>query len=436
MNEEKIVKKQLTKNMIFNIIAFSIILVTLGLLIYTEFKSSLYISADSELRNELNQNKKMMFEPNKRFEDRNESIPREELNDREIDTKRSDNLKDFQEDFSPRIITILRDSSGNIIEEPINEMFEQVEFDINKIEEIYETNINNYSYRGINYKLEDGSYKQALINVDSEITISKKFKKTLIMALIISIIIVLIASLSLSRLTLKPIIETLKKQNQFVQDASHELRTPLTIIKAKQEKLLGNPQTKIIDNVEDINITLQETSRLTKLISELMELAKNDSDKIQLNKTLFNVDKEIEPLIRLYKEVAEAENKKISMNLNFKQDITADLDKFKELLVILLDNSIKYTKENDSIEINTYKKDNKFILEVADTGIGISKDAIDKVFTRFYREEKSRNRSKGGMGLGLSIAYNIVTMHKGTIKFEKDREIGAKVIVKLPVNNK
>ena len=436
MNEEKIVKKQLTKNMIFNLIAFSIILVTLGFLIYTEFKSSLYISADSELRNELNQNKKMMFEPNKRFEDRDESIPREELNDREIDTKRSDNLKDFQEDFSPRIITILRDSSGNIIEEPINEMFEQVEFDINKIEEIYETNINNYSYRGINYKLEDGTYKQALINVDSEITISKKFKKTLIMALIISIIIVLIASFYLSRLTLKPIIETLKKQNQFVQDASHELRTPLTIIKAKQEKLLGNPQTKIIDNVEDINITLQETSRLTKLISELMELAKNDSEKIQLNKTLFNADKEIESLIRLYKEVAEAENKKISMNLNFKQDITADLDKFKELFVILLDNSIKYTKENDSIEINTYKKDNKFILEVADTGIGISKDAIDKVFTRFYREEKSRNRSKGGMGLGLSIAYNIVTMHKGTIKFEKDREIGAKVIVKLPVNNK
>ncbi len=436
MNEEKIVKKQLTKNMIFNIIAFSIILVTLGLLIYTEFKSSLYISADSELRNELNRNKKIMFEPNKRFEDRNESIPREELNDREFDTKKTDNLKDFQEDFSPRIITILRDSSGNIIEEPINEMFEQVEFDINKIEEIYETKINNYSYRGINYKLEDGSYKQALINIDSEITISKKFKKTLIMALIISIIIVLIASFSLSKLTLKPIIETLKKQNQFVQDASHELRTPLTIIKAKQEKLLGNPQTKIIDNVEDINITLQETSRLTKLISELMELAKNDSEKIQLNKTLFNVDKEIEPLIKLYKEVAEAENKNISMNLNFKQDITADLDKFKELLVILLDNSIKYTKENDSIEINTYKKDNKFILEVADTGIGISKDAIDKVFTRFYREEKSRNRSKGGMGLGLSIAYNIVTMHKGTIKFEKDREIGAKVIVKLPVNNK
>lgn len=253
------------------------------------------------------------------------------------------------------------------------------------------------------------------------------------MALVISIAIILVASFGLSRLTLKPIVETLKKQNQFVQDASHELRTPLTIIKAKQEKLLENPQTKIIDNVEDISITLQETSRLTKLISELMELAKNDSEKMQLNRSNFDVDKEIESMIKLYSDVAETQNKTILTKLNFNEEINIDLNKFKELLVILLDNSIKYTKEKDSIEVITYKKDNKFVLEIADTGIGISKDAIDKVFTRFYREEKSRNRAQGGMGLGLSIAYNIVNLHKGTIKFDKERTVGAKVIVKLPI---
>ena len=108
------------------------------------------------------------------------------------------------------------------------------------------------------------------------------------------------------------------------------------------------------------------------------------------------------------------------------------MNKLKELIVILLDNSIKYTKEGDNIYIRTYKKDNKFVLEVEDTGIGISKQAIDHVFERFYREEKSRNRQKGGMGLGLSIAYNIVMLHKGTIKFEKNREVGTKAIVTLP----
>ena len=433
MNEEKIVKRQLAKNTIFNILTFSIILIVLGLMIYSEFKSSLYISADTELRKELNQGKRMI--PEKKFEERKDFIQEGNISNIDKNKKIDESIPvDKQNDeFSPRVVTIIRDSSGNIIEEPINEIYEQAEFNKNELETIYEIKINSYSYRGINYKLEDGTYKQALINVDSEISIEQKFIKTLIMALVISIAIILFASFGLSRLTLKPIVETLKKQNQFVQDASHELRTPLTIIKAKQEKLLENPERKIIDNVEDISITLQETSRLTKLISELMELAKNDSEKIQLNKSNFYIDKEIEAMIKLYSDVAKAQNKTITTKLNFNEQINMDLNKFKELLVILLDNSIKYTKEKDSIEVITYKKDNKFILEVADTGIGISKDAIDKVFTRFYREEKSRNRAKGGMGLGLSIAYNIVNIHKGTIKFDKERTVGAKVIVKLPI---
>ena len=432
MNEEKIVKRQLAKNTIFNILTFSIILIVLGLMIYSEFKSSLYISADTELRKELNQGKRMI--PEKKFEERKEFIQEDIINIKKKKKIDESIPVDKQNDeFSPRVVTIIRDSSGNIIEEPINEIYEQAEFNIKEIETSYEIKINGYSYRGINYDLEDGTYKQALINVDSEISIEQKFIKTLIMALVISIAIILFASFGLSRLTLKPIVETLKKQNQFVQDASHELRTPLTIIKAKQEKLLEKPQTKIIDNVEDISITLQETSRLTKLISELMELAKNDSEKIQLNKSNFDVDKEIEAMIKLYSDVAKTQNKTITTKLNFNEQINMDLNKFKELLVILLDNSIKYTKEKDSIEVITYKKDNKFILEVADTGIGISKDAIDKVFTRFYREEKSRNRAKGGMGLGLSIAYNIVNIHKGSIKFDKERTVGAKVIVKLPI---
>ena len=92
---------------------------------------------------------------------------------------------------------------------------------------------------------------------------------------------------------------------------------------------MENPQTKIIDNVEDISITLQETSRLTKLISELMELAKNDSEKIQLNKSNFYIDKEIEAMIKLYSDVAKAQNKTITTKLNFNEQINMDLNKFK-----------------------------------------------------------------------------------------------------------
>ena len=164
-----------------------------------------------------------------------------------------------------------------------------------------------------------------------------------------------------------------------------------------------------------------------------MELAKNDSDKLRLNKQKFNLDEELSSLIQLYKDLAENEDKNLNVSFEYKEEINADLNMIKQLVVILLDNSIKYTKSKDLIEIKTYKQDGKAFLEVADTGIGISNEAIDHIFERFYREEKSRNREKGGMGLGLSIAYNIVTLHKGTIKFDKNREKGARVVVRLPI---
>ena len=163
-----------------------------------------------------------------------------------------------------------------------------------------------------------------------------------------------------------------------------------------------------------------------------MELAKNDSDKLQINKQIFNLDEELNSLVQLYKDLAENEDKNLNVSFEYKDEINADLNMVKQLIVILLDNSIKYTRSKDSIEIKTYKQDGKAVLEVVDTGIGISNEAIDHIFERFYREEKSRNREKGGMGLGLSIAYNIVNLHKGTIKFDKNREMGARVVVKLP----
>lgn len=164
-----------------------------------------------------------------------------------------------------------------------------------------------------------------------------------------------------------------------------------------------------------------------------MELAKNDSDKLRLNKQMFNLDEELSSLIQVYKDLAENEDKNLNVSFEYKEEINADLNMIKQLVVILLDNSIKYTQSKDSIGIKTYKQDGKAVLEVVDTGIGISNEAIDHIFERFYREEKSRNREKGGMGLGLSIAYNIVNLHKGTIKFEKNREKGARVVVKLPI---
>ena len=100
-------------------------------------------------------------------------------------------------------------------------------------------------------------------------------------------------------------------------------------------------------------------------------------------------------------------------------------------MIILLDNALKYTEENDSIEVEIYNRDDKLFLNVKDTGIGISDEGIKHIFERFYREDKARSREKGGTGLGLSIAHTIVKKHGGTIKLVHNKPKGTIVIVKI-----
>ena len=228
-----------------------------------------------------------------------------------------------------------------------------------------------------------------------------------------------------------PIYKVYRKQTEFVENASHELRTPLTIIQAKQELLLQEPESKIIDKSEDINLTLKETRRLTKMIKELMTLARSNTNEYVLNKEEFNIDELILEIVKPYKDYADLENKKIELNLNYKKKIKADKNKITELLIILLDNAIKYTGENDTITIKTYSKEGKCNIEVADTGIGISDEGLKRIFDRFYREDKARTRETGGTGLGLSIAHTIVTRHKGSIKAMHNTPKGSIFLVKI-----
>ena len=131
-------------------------------------------------------------------------------------------------------------------------------------------------------------------------------------------------------------------------------------------------------------------------------------------------------------EIAELQEKQIILDLNYKMDINIDASKIYQLMIILLDNAIKYTESQDTIELNTYLKDNKCVIEVKDTGIGISDEGLERVFERFYREDKARNRETGGTGLGLSIAKLIVSEHGGTIKATHNTPKGTIFTIKLP----
>ncbi len=423
MSEQKLIRKQLIKNMFYTFIVFALILISFNLVVYKQASNSLYKSIDNELLETLqNYNK---------YNLRELSIPRMNSGINSI----------IEIKINPRLISIIRDKEGNIINsESIGRIYDEyiadIEFNKNSINKIYNINLQNtYNYRGITVKLNtdygEKYYIQLLANVDGEVETLDSLEDTLIVGSSIILIVAIIGSYILSKMTLKPIIDSYKKQTEFVQNASHELRTPLTIIQAKQELLLQEPEGKIIEKSEDINIMLKETRRLTKLIKELMILAMSDTNELKLNKENIEIDELIKEVSIPYVEFAELQNKEIKLDLKYNKKINIDVNKINQLIVILLDNAIKYTSENDKIDVRTYMKDGKCVIEIIDTGVGISKEAEKHIFERFYREDKAGSREKGGTGIGLSIAYTIVKMHGGSIKIFKNEPKGTKVEIKL-----
>lgn len=420
MEEQKIVRRQLLKNMFYTFIAFTVIFTIFDILIYNLISTSVFTSIDKEIMYAKNQVEALGNEP----------------------TSQTDTKKKTYKSLNPRLIYIVRDENGEITnKENIGRFYEDyitnISLDKENLDEIYLTSINDtYFYRGINVKItntqtEEIKYIQILVNVDGENQSVANILHVLVIATIIIIFISIIISFILSSRTLKPIIESWNRQTEFVQNASHELRTPLTIIQAKQELLLQEPNKKIIDKSKDITVCIKETRRLSKLIKELMALARADSNRLDLVKEVFNLDSLIKEVIEPYIEIAKMQKKNINLDLKSNKDIKADKNKITELLIIILDNAIKYTGENDSINIKSYYKDGKVHIEIADTGIGIGKEAIKHVFERFYREDKARSRETGGNGLGLSIAQTIVQAHNGSIKLINNEPKGTKVIIKL-----
>lgn len=390
MEENKLIRNQLLKNMLYNFLAFTIIFTVFGAIIFKQISISLYNNVDQEL---LNAKDRI---PISVVLELDNSIPNISINDisRQVQSR----------NISPGIIYIVRDRDGNILNKNsigrlYNEYMDSISFDKNNLDSIQNIKVDNYNYRETSFKVQtmDGGvlYIQLLVNIDSETRLINNFFQILILGIGFTIVLAIIASYLLSKKTLKPIMESWNKQIEFVQNASHELRTPLSIIQAKQDLLLKEPDKTIFDKSEDIILTLNETRRLSKLTSDLMTLARADSNKDEINRKIVNIDELIQNVTNPYIEIAQAQKKKVELNLNYGKEINIDTNRIHQLMVILLDNAIKYTEKKDIIQILTYEKDGKFLLEVKDTGIGIGEEAIKHIFERFYREDKSRSREKG-----------------------------------------
>ncbi|WP_042461952.1 sensor histidine kinase [Neobacillus dielmonensis] len=221
--------------------------------------------------------------------------------------------------------------------------------------------------------------------------------------------------------------ENFEKQAQFVSDASHELKTPLTVIKSYANLLRrhGLDDKEMVE--EAIQAIHSEATRIQKMTETFLEVASLEKD-IELEMNVVNLVSLCQSILKQLKQVYKRE-----MILHFEQSpilITADELKMKQVIIILLDNAMKYS--NDKIEVFLEKNDQNAIIRVKDYGIGIPQEELENIFERFYRVDKARSRETGGSGLGLHIAQRIIKLHKGEINIQSKEGSGTEVELLLP----
>lgn len=269
------------------------------------------------------------------------------------------------------------------------------------------------------------------MNIDGEIAARKELNTALILCTLLLLILGSASSFLIMHKSMKPLYELVEKQITFVSDASHELRTPLAIVQSKIENILAYPNQKVYEVSEDLAISLKELLRLNKLTTDLLALARSDKNRLTYNLTKENLNIVINEIVEPFIEIASFENRTLTYE---GEDVDAiiDKDKMRELIIILLDNALKYTNENDKIEVSVKNGIFDAIIEISDTGIGISDETKEKIFERFYREDKARSRETGGNGLGLSIAKTIVTDLKGKISVDHNEPKGTKFTITIP----
>ena len=315
---------------------------------------------------------------------------------------------------------IISHTDEETIPSDIEEIVEKI-IDKNDKSKIYIGNlyINKYSY---NYKV-DGN----IVLIDNTKTI-KKLRTTLISSIIILIIFELIAyviSNKISSWIIEPVDESFKKQKQFIADASHELKTPLSVIIASADALENSNDEKWLKNIQS------ESERMNKLIKDLLDLAKIENDELPKNYEEIDLSKTSEMAILPLESLIFEKNIKLEYNIEEKIKYNSISSEIKQLITILMDNAIKHTKKNGKIIFNLKKLKDDIKLEVINEGNPIPNGEEEKIFERFYRIDKSRNRNENRYGLGLAIAKGIVQRHKGTIKaYSKDGYTTFEVIFK------
>ncbi|MFC5651623.1 sensor histidine kinase [Paenibacillus solisilvae] len=255
----------------------------------------------------------------------------------------------------------------------------------------------------------------------------------IVAAMIVGGVLSVFVGMYLAGRALIPIRRSWDKQQRFVEDASHELRTPTAVIHAQTELLLQHPERSIEQESPQIAVILKESRRLGRLVNDLLTLARSDSNQALIQPALLSLDSLLFEVTEPFRMFAESKGIEIIMEVEEPLALWGDDNRIRQLLVIVLDNALKYTPESGEIRVTgRYASSQAVSIVIADTGCGIAAEDLPRVFERFYRSDKSRSRSQGGTGLGLSIAEWIVEAHGGSIRVHSKVNEGTQVEMLFP----
>ncbi len=290
--------------------------------------------------------------------------------------------------------------------------------------------IKDYALKILNSNSEHGIiknyiYQKRVHDMEKEISIvlvesSKEINKLNILVLssifgsIIGVVLIYFLSKKIACIIVKPVEDTFKKQIDFISDASHELKTPLAVIQANADVLEGE-----LENNKWLTYIQNETDNMSKLINEMLLLTKIENIDSLREPERFNMSDHIELIVSSFESMAFEKNVKIESEIQ--KDIVTDKfnkDDITHILGTLIDNAIKHTEEKKKVIISFSKNKDKLVIDVKNKGEEIPIEEREKIFDRFYRIDKSRNRNEKRYGLGLAIAKATVLKNNGTIQVD------------------
>lgn len=226
-----------------------------------------------------------------------------------------------------------------------------------------------------------------------------------------------------------------KLKSDFIANVSHELRTPIAMLQGYSEAILDEVVTTEEDKNEMIRIIYDESQRMGRLVTDLLDLARMSSGFVTLYKEKVPVVPVIERMTHKFAQVAKEKKIDLMYDSQVTEDLMLELDedRIEQVLTNLIDNAIRHSPVGSSVTVRLTQEQSYLKVDVADTGIGIPIEDLPYVFERFYKADKARTRSKGGTGLGLAIAKNIVEAHAGNISVDSVEKEGTTFTFYLPI---